>query len=238
MKGRKVKGCKAILSMLLSAVLVMEPLGTAAIAHAKEDDGMMVQTETEAEENTVQLDESSATETDVDQSVGEDIENSEEEGGQSKDNETTEESPEEEEGVNDPSGDGEDEEEKSEEQPGEILENPDDESNQDVVDEQQPEEGDDIFGDETDQDIEEEESVSGNDLAEEEEEKDEILEGFKEMPEDYHMNSVQMASKRELADRLDEIMEFDEGGDYAEGELVLLVDSEEEAEQVGDMKFY
>ena len=96
----------------------------------------------------------------------------------------------------------------------------------------------------TGEDAEEKDTVSENDLEDEqdtvsenaldEDEKDETLEDFTEMPEDYQLTSMQMASKRELAAHLDEIMEMDEGGDYAEGELVVLVDSQEEAEQVAE----
>ena len=47
MRWKLSKGSKAILSLLLSAVLVMEPLGSAAIVRAEESAGMAVQTETD-----------------------------------------------------------------------------------------------------------------------------------------------------------------------------------------------
>lgn len=244
--ARKKRRGRVILSMLLSAVLVMEPLGTAAFVHAEEADGAAVQVETETEEDTSQLEDQPDSEAGAEQEAEEDTGENEEETGEPENDQTMEETPkDEEEGdVSEPSDDGEEGEEKPGEQPDEIPENPDEEAEpdggveKDETEEQLPEEGDDIQDevtdetDEEDQDVETEESVSENDLEEEEEEEDETLEGFAEMPEDYHLNSVQMASKRELADRLDEIMEFDEGSDYAEGELVLLADSEEEAEQI------
>lgn len=199
---------KTILSLLLSAVLAMEPLGTAAIVNAEENDGTIVQTGTEFEEDT-------------DRDTGEDAEKNEEEFDQSKEDESPK------------NDDG-----KGEETPNETPDNPNDGENQDDVIEQ-PDEGDENVGDEidesgdgSDQSEDEKDTVSENDL--DEEEKDETLEGFTEMPEDYRMNSVQMASKRELANHLDEIMELDEGGDYVKGEVVLLVDSQEEAEQIAE----
>lgn len=253
--ARKKRMGKVILSMLLSAVLVMEPLGTAAFVHAEEADGAAVQVETEREKDISQLEEQPDDEAGAEQEVEEDTEKNEEETGEPEDDQMTEETPKDEEegNISEPSDDGEegdisepsgDGEEKPEEQPDGTPENPDGEAEpddgveKDDTEEQLPEEGDDIQdeitdeSDETDQDVETEESVSENDLEEEEEEEGETLEGFTGMPENYHLNSAQMASKRELADRLDEIMELEEGSDYAERELVLLVDSEEEAEQV------
>lgn len=209
MRSKKTRWSKTILSLLLSAVLAMEPLGTAAVVNAEENDGTIVQTGTEFEEDT-------------DRDAGEDAEKNEEEFNQSKEDESSK-----------------DDDGKGKETPNETPDNPNDEENQDDVIEQQPDEGDenvsdamDESGDGADQGEDEKDTMSENDL--DEEEKDETLEGFTEMPEDYRMSSVQMASKRELANYLDEIMELDEGADYVKGEVVLLVDSREEAEQIAE----
>lgn len=236
MRGKKMRRNKAILSMLLAAALVMEPLGTAAVAHAEENDEAAVQTATEIEENAGQPEETPETPDDgTGQDAGDDTGKIEEDGGQPKEEDT-------------PAGEdtSKDEEkdsadgEKGEEDPDEAAEDSDAGDKQDGSDEQQPEEEGETDGDQADDSVDEngqseeedeKESVSENDM---EEEKDETLEGFTEMPDDYHLTSAQMASKRELAGYLDEIMELEEGGDYAEGELVLLADSQEEAEQIAE----
>lgn len=236
MRGKKMRRNKAILSMLLAAALVMEPLGTAAVAHAEENDEAAVQAATEMEENADQPEETPETPDDgTGQDAGDDTGKIEEEDGQPKEEDT----PAGEDTSKDEEKDSADSE-KGEEDPDRADEDSDAGDKQDGSDEQQPEEEGETDGDQADDSVDEngqgeeedeKESVSENDM---EEEKDETLEGFTEMPDDYHLTSAQMASKRELAGYLDEIMELEEGGDYAEGELVLLVDSQEEAEQVAE----
>lgn len=236
MRGEKMRRNKAILSMLLAAALVMEPLGTAAVAHAEENDEAAVQAATEIEENADQPEETPETPDDgTGQDAGDDTGKIEEDGGQPEEEDT----PAGEDTSKDEEKDSADSE-KGEEDPDEAAEDSDAGDKQDGSDEQQPEEEGETDGDQADDSVDEngqgeeedeKESVSENDM---EEEKDETLEGFTEMPDDYHLTSAQMASKRELAGYLDEIMELEEGGDYAEGELVLLVDSQEEAEQVAE----
>lgn len=237
MKGRKMRRSKAILSMLLAAALVMEPLGASAIVHAEEGDEATVQTEKEVEESK---EDSDQPEQQPDSEAGE------EQGGDDvvKDEESGE--PKEEETPKDEDASEDGEKVPTDEEKGE--ENPDDGNGQEETDEQQPVEGDEADDDQTDEndgenepveeeDEKEKESVSENNSVSEndlDEGQDENLEGFTEMPDDYRLTSAQMASKRELAGYMDEILEMDEGSDYAEGELVLLADSEEEAEQIAE----
>ena len=220
MRRKQRKGSKAILSLLLSAVLVMEPLGAATIVRAEESDGMAVQTETELPGDADQIQENLGGE------AGEDQETSNPSDDDSKADADTESNDE---------NDADSDDKSDDDNTGDEMTNDSDEE----TDESDGEEESGIG-----EGAEEKDTVSENDLGDEkdivgendldEEEKDETLEGFTEMPEDYQLTSKQMASKRELAAHLDEIKEMDEGGDYAEGELVVLVDSQEEAEQVAE----
>ncbi len=251
MKRKQRKGSKALLSLLLSAVLVLEPLGTAVTVRAEEGDGMAVQTEAELPGDPEQVQEDPSgeageeQETDVpvdadDKTVSDDVTDGDKPS-------------EEDEAVNDEPTGSDSESDGGNEADG------DDKADSDSAGEETPADPDDV-ADETDendesetgQDADEEDAVSENDLADEkdavsendledkeEEDKDdknedELLEGFTELPQSYQMSSAQMASKRELAAHLDDILKMDEGGDYAEGEVVLLVDTQEEAEQIAE----
>lgn len=233
MRKKKFKGSKAILSLLLSATLVMEPLGTAAIVHAEENDGMTVQIEKELEEDINLTEEQSGVVTGAEQDI-EDNKAKDESASDQVDNEQIEEE-DSKEGETDNSGESFDDD-KEEKDPNQNLEdnleNSDNGEDQSTEDEQPSEEGDAIEGDEkTDEDRNDQESVSENDL---DGEKEEALDGFTEMPEDYQLNSVQIASKRDLAAHIDEIVKLDEDGDYVKGEVVLLASSQEEAEMFAE----
>lgn len=250
MKRKQRKGSKVLLSLLLSAVLVMEPLGTVVTVRAEEGDGMAVQTEAELPGDPEQLQEDPSgeageeQETDVpvdtdDKTVSGDVTDGDK---PSEEDEVVNDeltgSGSELDGGNEADGDDKADSDNAGEEtpaaPGDVTdetdENDESETGQDADEEDAVSEND--LADEKD-------AVSENDLADKEKEdkdkdEDESLEGFAELPQSYQMSSAQMASKRELAAHLDDILKMDEGGDYAEGEIVLLVDTQEEAEQVAE----
>lgn len=227
MRKKKFKVRKGILSLLLSAALVVEPISAATIVYAEESNEVTGQTEKELE-GTADLSEEQpggTTEEDKDVSNG----TEENEGGSDESNgEQTG-------GDDSEEGSGDDKEEEHPEQnPEEVPENPDNRDDQDAGDEQEPEEGDEIIDDEeNNQNENDETSVSENDLDKGKEE-EEASEGFEGMPDSYKMNAVQMAGKRDLAAHMDEIVRLDEGRDYVKGEVVLLAESQEEAEMFAE----
>lgn len=235
MRRKQRKGSKAILSLLLSAVLVMEPLGASITVRAEEGNDAAVQTETELLGDAGQVQENPDGEAGAEQ----EIDNPADADDKTDGDEVTD--------VDDPA---KDDKADSDDQTGADNEaGSDEKADGDDAGEETPadpsDEADENDTSENGQDADEKDAVSENDLEkesekdtvsendlEEEKEEDELLEGFTELPQSYQMSSAQMASKRELAAHLDDILQLDEGGDYAEGEVVLLVDTQEEAEQV------
>lgn len=235
MRRKQRKGSKAILSLLLSAVLVMEPLGASITVRAEEGNDAAVQTETELPGDAGQVQENPDGEAGAEQ----EIDNPADADDKTDGDEVTD--------VDDPA---KDDKADSDDQTGADNEaGSDEKADGDDAGEETPadpsDEADENDTSENGQDADEKDAVSENDLEkesekdtvsendlEEEKEEDELLEGFTELPQSYQMSSAQMASKRELAAHLDDILQLDEGGDYAEGEVVLLVDTQEEAEQV------
>lgn len=235
MRRKQRKGSKAILSLLLSAVLVMEPLGASITVRAEEGNDAAVQTETELPGDDGQAQENPDGEAGAEQEIDNPADADDKTGG----DEVTD--------VDDPA---KDDKADSDDQTGADNEaGSDEKADGDDAGEETPadpsDEADESDTSENGQDADKKDAVSENDLGkesekdavsendlEEEKEEDELLEGFTELPQSYQMSSAQMASKRELAAHLDDILQLDEGGDYAEGEVVLLVDTQEEAEQV------
>lgn len=235
MRRKQRKGSKAILSLLLSAVLVMEPLGASITVRAEEGNDAAVQTETELPGDDGQAQENPDGEAGAEQEIDNPADADDKTGG----DEVTD--------VDDPA---KDDKADSDDQTGADNEaGSDEKADGDDAGEETPadpsDEADESDMPENRQDADKKDAVSENDLGkesekdtvsendlEEEKEEDELLEGFTELPQSYQMSSAQMASKRELAAHLDDILQLDEGGDYAEGEVVLLVDTQEEAEQI------
>lgn len=241
MRRKQRKGSKAILSLLLSAVLVMEPLGASITVRAEEGNDAAVQTETELPGDAGQAQENPDGEAGAKQEIDNPADADDKTGGDE---------------VTDVDDSAEDDKAGSVDQTGADNESDggneagsDEKADDDNAGEETPADPSDEAGEndesESGQDADEKDAVSENDLEkesekdavsendlEEEKEEDELLEGFTELPQSYQMSSAQMASKRELAAHLDDILQLDEGGDYAEGEVVLLVDTQEEAEQV------
>lgn len=241
MRRKQRKGSKAILSLLLSAVLVMEPLGASITVRAEEGNDAAVQTETELPGDAGQAQENPDGEAGAKQEIDNPADADDKTGGDE---------------VTDVDDSAEDDKAGSVDQTDADNESDDgneagsdEKADDDNAGEETPADPSDEAGEndesESGQDADEKDAVSENDLEkesekdavsendlEEEKEEDELLEGFTELPQSYQMSSAQMASKRELAAHLDDILQLDEGGDYAEGEVVLLVDTQEEAEQV------
>lgn len=244
MKRKQRKGSKALLSLLLSAVLVLEPLGTAITVRAEEGGGLTVQTETGQQEDAEQVQEQPDGEAgeeqeldnpaDADNQAGSDdaadVDDPSEEDKAGSDDQTDVDN--EAEGDDKAGSDAETDDDNAGEEtpadPGDVTDETDD--NDESEGGQDADENDAV----SENDLEDEnDAVSENDLEDEsKEEENGLLEGFTELPQSYQMSSAQKASKRELAAHLDEIMEMEEGSDYVKGEVVLLVDTQEEAEQV------
>lgn len=241
MRRKQRKGSKAILSLLLSAVLVMEPLGASITVRAEEGNDAAVQTETELPGDAGQAQENPDGEAGAKQEIDNPADADDKTGG----DEVTD--------VDDSAEDDKagsvDQTDADNESDGGNEAGSDEKADDDNAGEETPADPSDEAGEndesESGQDADEKDAVSENDLEkesekdavsendlEEEKEEDELLEGFTELPQSYQMSSAQMASKRELAAHLDDILQLDEGGDYAEGEVVLLIDTQEEAEQV------
>lgn len=216
MKKRKWYRSKRILPLLLSAVIVAEPLGMDLTVYAEEP-SMIVETveETEQEGDNLVEEEEGQTPSSENTDNMEGDENASEEPSESEG-----EQPDEEERPVEPEEPNEPEEPEEPSEPEEPTESIEPEEPTESADPEDPVEDEDISGETS-------ETISGNELNEEEDEKPEDFVG---MPENYKFSSEEMAWKKSLADYRDGIKEGQEGVDYAEGEVVTFADSEEEAE--------
>lgn len=220
MRKKVWKKSRAILPLLLSAIMIVEPIGMATTVYAGE---LAPMTETVGSEQ--------------DKDAGEGTDDKEQETNDGvKDNS---------EGNADDQGDGED---------AKDAERGDEGSDSDKIDKnndpsEDSSETEDAEGQKTDQDDEDEEipddetleqeekedadaedTVSDNDLEEEEENAE--LNGFQGMPSSYKLTAEQIENKRSVAEHIGEISGFEEGENYAKGEVVTLVESQEEAEMI------
>ena len=244
---------RAIVSLILAALLAVEPAGAAMVVQASENPVSALQTETgvddakdrtgedsasseedgtaadsgNTEENAAAQD-SGNTETDgTDTGSG----NTEEDNGTTDSGNTDDDT-----GANtdntDGGGTGADSEHSDESDGGEDSAN-DGGIENDAEDTENPEE-----------DLEEAENTADNeeDVEEAEEledeeadtDEDERLEGFEQMPSNYRLTSEQIEGKRDLASHLDEISAFEEGVDYVDGQVITFAETQEEAEQIAD----
>ena len=222
MRKKKWKKSRAILPLLLSAMMIVEPIGMANTVYAEEVTPI---TETIGSEQEDEL------------------ENDVAEGAEEKEQETNDGVTDGTEGNVDEQGDGEDDKKdegsasdtadentESSENPSETEVGEDQETDQDGEDEQLPD--DETLEEEVKEDAEaEEDAASENDLDEEE---NAALNGFKGMPDSYKLSSKQMESKKSLSAHAGEIGEFEAGANYAEGEVVTLVETREEAEMIAE----
>lgn len=216
MRKKKWKRSKSVLPLLLSAILLVEPLGTTATVYAKEMDTLVVTEETEQEEDGSEAVNSLIQDEDG-QNTEKDSENQE---GEVTDSDNT------------------DQEEESSDVP--VNNEEQDEENQGTVDQEEDPDAADQNTSEEDP-AEEDSSVSENGLEEEsisendmEEEKNGDLGQFSDMPAGYQLNAAQQAEKRILAGEVKNINAEDEGVLYAKRQIMVEAGSREEAEMIAE----
>lgn len=230
-----------ILPLLLSAVMIFEPVGTAVVYAGEEspvesiaedaaldeeklppaeneetgDEGTFSAGDEEKKDEGADKTEPAETPDDEENQEQEPVEKDEEENQDAKDEEVSEQEPG---GEEESPEDGVPEEVPSAgEQPEEIL--TDGEPLEDDQTESEPPEGG----------LLEEEVPEG-----EKTEKEEDLGEFSGMPDDYELSSLQMSEKRLLADNMEDVDEEAEGILYVEGEVMTLAQSEEEAKMIAE----
>lgn len=225
---KKWKLSKAILPLLLSAVMVMEPAATAATVYAEESDQAVVltqedQTEDSTEEDII-VDGAEDTDQDVDSPDEADTVqgNGQEDEGNNENNVGggTESSPED---VDDQDNSSEAEEG---EEPDADADGEEDLPDGELSDEESAEE----------ELVDEEETPGEEELDEEPEEdvEDDDLNGFAGMPDGYRLTSAQKEEKKLLANKTRGLNEEDEGILYVKGEIMAFADSQEEAEMIAE----
>lgn len=252
---RKSGRHKTALTILLAALLAIEPAGTVLAAETGEDTAVMIQSEAdpvEADNDGVADDSGSADADNADGGFGEagvggtetgdgiadgsgtdagDVETGDADSGAGNG------------GTDDPDHSTGDTDENG---AGSEADGPD--GNGDAGDLDNPDAAEDSAGDSE----EEEEQIDGEDTADSEDDEDtegtveeedteetepsaEDSDGdFRELPSDYKLTSAQMESKRELASRLNEISAYEEGADYVEGQVITLAQTQEEAELIAE----
>ncbi|MBD5489704.1 MAG: S8 family serine peptidase [Lachnospiraceae bacterium] len=244
---------RAVLSLILAALLAVEPAGAVMTVEASENPVSALQTETggdDAGDGERTGEDSASSEEDgtaadsgntEENATGQDSANTESDGTDTgsgnaeEDNGTTDY------GNTDGDGTGSGSSNKEEgagadsdhpDESGEDEESADgDGIENDAEDAEEPEE--DSEGE--DNTADDEEDVEGTEETEDEEtdtDEDERLEGFAQMPSNYRLTSEQMESKRDLASHLDEISAFEEGVDYVDGQVITFAETQEEAEQI------
>ena len=199
MKSKKWKGSKSVLPLLLSAMLVVEPLGSAITVHAEEMVPAVEAGIDEQEENV------NVGETILDSGEVEDTNNEAE-------NHTEQDENNQETNVNSESeavGDDEISDVEDDDQKDEHSEGPSDTENQET-DENVPLEDVSVSENELG-----EASVSENDI---DEEQDSDTEQFTDMPEKYQLTTAQRIEKEVLAGEVPNINEADEGVLYVKGQ--------------------
>ena len=83
--------------------------------------------------------------------------------------------------------------------------------------------------------VEDVETVDGEEDTEDpEKETDKLTDGFTPMSSDYRLTTEQMENKRDLAAHLDEIGGYEEGVDYVKGQVITFADTWEEAERIAE----
>ena len=222
MKGKKWKGSKSILPLLLSAMMIVEPFGTALTVHAEEITPPAIAEESESEvateiEETLPNNEEEVKE-DADNEAGNEAETDIEQGDGTQETEGDSEG-----GIK---GEEEDSDVENTDQEDETTEEPSDTEDQ-VTDEDVPSEEDSVSGNDLD-----EETVSGNDIEEDEQDSD--TEQFADMPDKYQLTATQRIEKEVLAGEAANINEADEGTLYAKGQVMVSANSQEEAEMIAE----
>lgn len=233
MKGKKWKGSKSILTLLLSAMMIVEPFGTALTVHAEEITPPAIAEESESEvateiEETLPNNEEEVKE-DADNEAGNEAETDIEQGDGTQETEGDSEGGikgEEEDSDVENTDQEEDSDVENTDQKDETTEEPSDTEDQ-VTDEDVSSEEDSVSGNDLD-----EETVSGNDIEEDEQDSD--TEQFADMPDKYQLTATQRIEKEVLAGEAANINEADEGTLYAKGQVMVSANSQEEAEMIAE----
>lgn len=216
MRKKKWKRSKSVLPLLLSAILLVEPLGTTTTVYAEEMDTLVVTEGTEQEE-----DGSEAVNSPIQDEDGQNIEKGpENQEGEVTDSDNTDQK---EESSDDPINN----EEQDEENQGTV----DQEEDQDTADQNTNEEAPAEEDSSVSENGLEKESVSENDM--EEEEKGDLGQ-FSDMPAGYQLNAAQRAEKEILAGEVKNINAEDEGVLYAKRQIMVEAGSREEAEMIAE----
>ncbi len=257
MKTKKLS--KVILSVALSAALLVEPIASMPVVYAEKpltsdwsaedqnDDGIETAEQEDADRNEVEDSEgdieSGTEENDetgendgTEVGSGEEDKDKEDESGSGEDKDKEDESGSGEEGKDkeDESGSGEEGKDKEDES-GSGEEDKDKEDESDSGDNDG--EDDENSADENGEQVEEEETDEAEDENPEdldEEEQEDEPDGFSAMPAGYELTASQKSMKAELAEILSQIDESDEGNTYAEGRVFTFADSLETAEMIAE----
>lgn len=235
MSTRKWKKSKAVLPLLLAAMMVVEPIGAMSTVYAEEmmpltELGNLAQNE-EAAQTPADGVEEEKQETDdgagSNLNQGADVQDTQENDGDT-------EKKEEDEGTE---PDNADENAEPSEEPTETEEPSETEDDEKPV-ENEGEEPEEEIKDEPEEDsvsennLEERETVSENDLENGETEK--AADGFKGMPASYKLSAEQIKGKSLLAAHTNEIRGYVEGTDYVKGQVLTEAGSQEEAEMIAE----
>ena len=245
---------RAIVSLILAALLAVEPAGAAMVVQASENPVSALQTETGVDDAKDRTGEDSASSEEdgtaadsgntEENAAAQDSGNTETDGTDTGSGNTEEDNGTTDSGNTDDDGTGAGSDNTDGDAAGADSDHPDesdgdeDSANDDGIendaeDTENPEE-DSEGADNTADDEEDTENTEETEDEETDTEEDEHLEGFEQMPSNYRLTSEQMESKRDLASHLDEISAFEEGVDYVDGQVITFAETQEEAEQIAD----
>lgn len=214
MRSKKWKGSKSVLPLLLSAMMVVEPFGTAVTVHAEEIAPPTITEELEQEESVNTEEPLPDSKEEVKENADNEAETDDEQDGNNQETDQSSEGAMTEE---DESSDSENTDQKDESSDTEDQE----------TDENVSSEEDGVSETEL-----EEETVSGNDMEEEDQDSD--TEQFTDMPDKYQLTATQRIDKEVLAGEVGNINEADEGVLYAKGQVMVAANSMEEAEMIAE----
>lgn len=235
MKIKNTRVNRIILPFLLSAIMIVEPIGISVTVHAEE-----------VEQAIVQEDSGQSAEIDVDDTLADGAE------GIGQDTDNVEETDSEQDGGREDGAGAEMEEEEDENSSTEDMDNQgetsEDSSETEESEDSGPEADDaeelpeeELTDEElSDEELSDETGTAADEESEEESEADaeidstkvEVLNDFAGMPDGFRLTSAQKAEKKLLADHTSHLNEADEGILYVKGEIMALADSKEEAEMI------
>lgn len=233
MSTRKWKLGRAILPLLLSAVMVMEPAASAATVYAEEGEYIVDVTQ-EDQTNDTAVEEVPVDDAEITDQAAEsaDEAGSEQANGQ-EDEDSTENNVGE--GTESPSEDVGEQGDSSEAEEGENSDT-DVDGEEELPEEELPDEelSDEELTGEEEIPVEDELEEEPKEDVEKKDAEDEALLGFEGMPDGYRLTAAQQEEKSVLADYTGNLSEADEGILYVKGEIMTFADSQEEAEMIAE----